>query len=236
MSPKTLSGTTEKPSGYLRHYEDAFATLDAEADVSVLELGVHEGGSLLMWLDYFTGGPIVGVDLNPVTVSDPSGRIHVYQGPQQDTALLTRIARRHAPSGFDLIVDDCAHIGEIAKTSFWHLFTHHLKRGGIYAIEDWGTGYWAGQPCYPDGMRLTKEDGSHAAGMVGFVKSLVDECGITDVTNPEWGNPPQRASKFSKMLVSPGLVLVWKASGLKIGAVETRTGVIPVASQAQSGK
>ena len=51
------------------------------------------------------------------------------------------MASKTAPDGFDIIIDDASHIGELTKTSFWHLFDHHLKPGGLYAIEDWGTGY-----------------------------------------------------------------------------------------------
>jgi len=40
-----------------------------------------------------------------------------------------------------VIIDDCSHIGELTRISFWHLFTNHLKPGGIYAIEDIGTSY-----------------------------------------------------------------------------------------------
>lgn len=47
-----------------------------------------------------------------------------------------------APGGFDIIIDDSSHIGEFTKTAFWHLVDSHLKPGGIYAIEDWFTGYW----------------------------------------------------------------------------------------------
>ena len=54
------------------------------------------------------------------------------------------------------------------------LFTRWLKPGGVYVVEDWGTGYgpkWAdGAPYAPDGT-----PGGHRAGMVGFVKELVDE-------------------------------------------------------------
>jgi hypothetical protein len=254
MESKQLSGDTEKPQDYLREYERAFASI-ANNEVKVLELGVHKGGSLFMWRDYFARGPIVGLDVNAVEIDDPTGRIHVYQGYQEDTALLTRIAQEQAQDGFDVIVDDCRHIGELAKISFWHLFKYHLKPGGIYAIEDWGTGYWSGHSYYPDGRRFhegeeaieTIRDGSllesglrklshwrivkqsarlqrllspyqyvrrfstHEYGMVGFIKQLVDECGIMDISNSDWGNPPQRPSRISRMVVRHGLVIVFKA-------------------------
>lgn len=126
---------------YLRNYEHFFSELRGR-DVKLLELGIKAGGSLLLWRDYFARGLIVGLDIEPAAVVDPTGRVRTYQGMQQDTALLDHIARETAPDGFDIIIDDCAHIGVLARASFWHLFDKHLKSGGVYVIEDWGTGYW----------------------------------------------------------------------------------------------
>jgi len=243
----------DKPKHYLLTYKEYFAPL-IENEVKLLELGVSTGSSLIMWRDYFPKGTIVGLDINVSDLGEP--RIHTYQGRQEDTALLTRIAQEHAPGGFDIIIDDCAHIGELARTSFWHLFEHHLKPGGIYAIEDWGTGYMDNHIYYPDGhtyrlgeketamhwlanrmlkqspvewphlnplQRLlrrhqyTRRFRGHDYGMVGFVKQLVDECGMSDITNPDYASrhprippTPQIPSKISRMLVVPGLVIVSK--------------------------
>jgi SAM-dependent methyltransferase len=133
---------------YLRNYEEYFRPL-LDRDVRLLELGVLKGGSLLLWRDYFERGVIAGLDLNPAQIEDPTGRIRLYQGGQQETELLDRIARECAPEGFDVIIDDCSHVGELARVSFWHLFENHLKPGGLYVIEDWGTGYW---DFWPDGV------------------------------------------------------------------------------------
>ena len=46
--------------------------------------------------------------------------------------------------------------------------------------------------------------------MVGFVKELVDECGMGDITHPEWTDRPYRASKFQRMIVSHGHVFIFK--------------------------
>ncbi|HEV3468328.1 MAG TPA: hypothetical protein VG148_03335 [Pyrinomonadaceae bacterium] len=231
---------------YLRNYDEHFRPLRGR-DVRLLELGVYHGGSLLLWRDYFERGLIAGLDLNPVRLEDPSGRIRVYQGRQQDTGLLDRIARECAPEGFDIVIDDCSHVGELTRLSFWHLFDRHLKSGGLYVIEDWGTGYWAD---WPDGVayrrppapsespfrrrlqraaarlaqrgrvglasRLkralqTRQYHSHDFGMVGFVKELVDECGMADITHPVHGTPPQRPSRFREMRLSPSHLFVFKA-------------------------
>ncbi|MCK4913151.1 MAG: hypothetical protein KAS69_00960 [Planctomycetes bacterium] len=81
------------------------------------------------------------MDLEPAHIEDSSGRIIVYEGHQEDTDLLDRIGKESAPQGFDIIVDDCSHLAELTSRSFWHLFDNHLKPGGLYVIEDWGTGY-----------------------------------------------------------------------------------------------
>ena len=138
-----------KASGLAGNYERHFAPLVGK-EIKLLELGVLKGASLLFWRDYFENGTIVGVDHNPVHIDDPTSRIHIYQGYQQNTALLDRIAREQAPDGFDVIIDDCSHIGRLTRVSFWHLFQNHLKPGGLYAIEDWGTGY---MDSWPDGRR-----------------------------------------------------------------------------------
>jgi SAM-dependent methyltransferase len=237
---------TDKFPPYLRVYEELFAPL-LERDIRLLEIGVKKGGSLLLWRDYFPRGRIVGLDVEPVEVPDPTGRIVVFQGLQQDTRLLADIGGKMAPAGFDVIIDDGSHIGEYTRTSFWFLFPRHLKPGGLYVIEDWGTGYWNS---WADGLRFggrtdppgsapreasvhetrlgayvrkalgklspamlarDRGTGGHTAGMVGFIKELVDECAMADITHPTLGTPPFRASQLERLQVTPGQVVVVKA-------------------------
>ena len=231
---------------YLRNYERVFEPW-CDKPVALLELGVYRGGSLKMWSDYFRDSTLVGLDMGRVEVDDPTGQIRTFQGEQQNTRLLDEIAAQCAPDGFDIIIDDCSHVGAPTRASFWHLFPRHLKPGGVYVIEDWGTGYW---PMYPDGDRLRQRqplrgrlaDGiasirygrtlsanvdrvlnklqreayphrlrSHDHGMAGFVKQLVDECGIGDATLPGYGIEPARTSMIRSMEVLHGHVFVHKA-------------------------
>jgi SAM-dependent methyltransferase len=253
MENKRLDATnydTDKAqhTHYLRNYEEYFQPL-IDKDIKLLELGVYKGGSLLLWRDYFEKGVIVGLDLNPVELPDESGRIRLYEGQQQDTGLLDRIAKENAPEGFDIIIDDCSHIGELTRLSFWHLFDNHLKPGGLYVIEDWSTGYWdsffdgvafsyrpklrfsprifrvkatlahfqRSAPKLNGILRMMKrffnrrQFHNHNYGLVGFIKELVDECGMADITREDRGSPPFRPSKFHDMRISPGQVLIVKA-------------------------
>ena len=136
---------TDKSELYMDRYSREFGHLFPEK-IALLELGVRRGGSLQLWRDLFPNGQIAGLDLNPVAIEDESGRIHVYQGFQQDPDVLDRLATQVAPEGFDIVIDDASHLGEYTRDSFWHLFRHHLKPGGVYVIDDWGCAYsndWA---------------------------------------------------------------------------------------------
>jgi hypothetical protein len=207
LSDRLIAGTypTDKSQEYLDNY-DCFLRRLRDKEIKLLELGVDRGGSLLMWRDYFPRGLIAGLDRRPVPLADDSGRVRVYQGPQENLGLLTKIALEVAPEGFDIIIDDCAHIAAYARASFWHLFDNHLQPGGLYSLEDWGTGYWA---AWPDGRAY---DGTnHLGGMVGFIKELIDECGMADITKPGLGRPPHRTSKFERMMISFGQCFVVKS-------------------------
>jgi len=233
--------------GYLGDFEEVLGDRRTKP-TAVLELGVFHGGSMQMWRDYFASGPVVGLDLNQIEVPDTSGRIRTYAGSQDDAVLLDRIRAECAPDGFDLIIDDCSHIGRLTKASFWHLYPRHLRPGGIYVIEDWGTGYWDtwsdGHHFDPasDGPGLGRRAGrrigsrlgrrpslvgrlgrriwrsfgpqhlpSHDYGMVGFIKQLVDECGMPDITAPGRGGlSPARPSTIQKMRLTTGHVFVFK--------------------------
>lgn len=196
---------TDKSEGYLNNYEKIFSAL-CGSKVYLLELGIFKCGSLYLWRDYFPSGNIAGLDCEKVSIEDPTNRIKIYQGLQQDTVLLDKIRKECAPNGFDIIIDDASHIAEFTKMSFWHLFNNHLKKGGYYIIEDWGTGYWES---WPDGKRYNGDN--HLAGMVGLIKELVDEAGFADITHSSRGNiKPFRESKFEYIQLSCGQAIIQK--------------------------
>lgn len=230
---------TQSP-GYIDNFERHFGDL-RDKPIKILELGVFHGGSLLMWQEYFSSGLVVGLDLKPNPLTEMPDRVRFYQGPQDDKNLLNRVAAECAPDGFDIVIDDAAHIGQLARASFYHLFQRHLKSGGIYVVEDWGTGYWGTWPdgksyrlahekCVDNTKRtlmervLTKSGwanqaetdsnfASHNFGMVGFVKELVDEVAWPDITAPNRGNSDlqHRASMIRDMTIYNGHVFIVKA-------------------------
>ncbi|HMP01150.1 MAG TPA: class I SAM-dependent methyltransferase [Gemmatales bacterium] len=222
--------TDKIPAGYFEHYDPLFAPW-VDEEIVLLEVGVQRGASLLLWRDYFPNGHIVGVDLNLPTGFEGQERIRLFQGDQTDGEVLTSMAEEAAPQGFDIIIDDASHLGLATKATFDHLFDRHLRPGGLYVIEDWGTGYWED---WPDGRRERFGEGkpplwqrvwaagsdpakepwpTHRHGMVGLVKQLVDEQGAAERLRGRHGGPSPRPSRFKQMLITPGLVVVTKHSG-----------------------
>jgi hypothetical protein len=214
--------------GYLDVY-DAIMAPWIDKEIKLLEIGVYRGGSLKLWRDYFPRGTIVGIDRKLPQHFRLGERIQVFEGSHGDKRFLSEVANKTAPGGFDIIIDDASHIGEKTKRAFWYLFDHHLKLGGLYAVEDWGTGYLDD---FPDGRKfnlrtpilrrvrslLPKRLGRrmkvpfpcHSYGMVGFIKELVDEQGAASIA---MGNKAGwRISKFKNMLITPGIVVVTKAA------------------------
>jgi hypothetical protein len=215
--------------GYLDVYDRILVPwLDKE--IKLLELGVYQGRSLELWRDYFPRATIVGIDLELPDGFIPGERIELFRGSQADTRFLSEVADKTAPDGFDIVIDDASHIGQLTRTAFWHLFDHHLKPGGLYAIEDWGTGYLDN---FPDGKRLdivnspsppaqalSSEASNHnikvpfpchSYGMVGFIKELVDEQGAASVTMGR-SIGENRASRFKEMIITPCIVFVSKTA------------------------
>jgi len=180
-----LKNVSHMLDNYQRHFEPY-----QDREIVLLELGIYEGGSLRLWEEFFPKGSIIGVDCNR---GDRSyGRITEYGGQQQDIELLSRIAAAHAPDGFDIIIDDCSHVGSLTRTSFIHLFYKHLKSGGLYSVEDWGVSYeggsWEGEPYAGK---------NHLFGIVGFVKDRIDTMQPSD----KWEGPIESVTFYQEQII-----------------------------------
>ena len=164
MSARSFD-TDKCSSGYLELYLER-----VRQPKRVLEVGVQSGGSLLLWCDVWPELElVVGVDMAEPT-GPLSNKIVFYKADQTDEGRLQEIAGRHGP--FDLVIDDASHVGDKSWRTFQALWPH-VRSEGIYAVEDWGTGYWGR---WPDGSTYEPlPPPGHAAGMVGTIKRLVDE-------------------------------------------------------------
>ena len=178
-----LDEGTRKP----RHYFDVYgAYLGSLAlqPISILELGVYSGASLLIWREFFPNANIVGLDVRPaperIQPLIERGEIHFVQGDQSSEDALRQCVALTATGRFDVIIDDASHIAALSRLSFQFLFPHGLRDRGLYFVEDYGTGY---MPEFHDGAQFARTPQtsdahvfpSHQWGMVGWMKQLIDE-------------------------------------------------------------
>ena len=140
---------TPKPRhGYLKTYENNFnAAIDREKVTSFCELGISRGASLIAWKRYFPNAKIIGIDNREKTLyplkgpsfyevsekflGDQSKDISIEIGDAFDKDFLKSVAKKHG--GFDIVLDDCSHIGKQMRLSFEALWQHTRF---LYTIED----------------------------------------------------------------------------------------------------
>ncbi len=132
---------SDKWSSYLVEYQRLFCEYQ-DRPVSLLEIGIQNGGSLEIWGKYFAKArTITGCDINDrcgaLKFEDP--RIAVVVGDANSDPVQGKILERSAD--FDLIIDDGSHTsGDIVK-SFARYFPR-LNAGGIFLAEDLHCSYW----------------------------------------------------------------------------------------------
>ena len=103
-------------------------------DVHVLEIGVHSGGSLEMWRDYF--GPncrLYGVDIEEACKSYANEQTEIFIGDQEDRNFW-RDFKGRVPV-LDVLIDDGGHKTGQQIVTIEEMLPH-LRPGGVYLCED----------------------------------------------------------------------------------------------------
>ncbi len=154
---------SDKWSAYFPVYERTLGPL-RQRPLSMLEIGVQNGGSLDVWSRYFPNATvIVGCDIDErcarLTYEDPRVRVVVADANADagEAGVL-----RHATS-FDVVIDDGSHLSDHIIQSFLTYF-QHLKPGGVYIVEDTHTLFWE-----PWGGGILKRNSAQA-----FFKLIAD--------------------------------------------------------------
>jgi cephalosporin hydroxylase len=107
-----------------------------DKELKILEIGIADGQSLLIWSDYFKNSIIVGIDIHKIDVEEKNlnkKNIRVHQGSQSDKKFINEIINQYG--NFDIIIDDGLHTKYAAKQMVDVAFKY-LNDGGYYIIED----------------------------------------------------------------------------------------------------
>lgn len=142
----SLEKISDKWDPYFDVYERHFARFVGQAP-RVLEIGVQNGGSIDMWLEYFgPGTQVVGIDIDPACLNHQypeSARVEI--GDQGDPQFWQMFLQKH--TNFDIIVDDGGHYMQQQILTLETLWPH-LNQNGVMLVEDTHTSYlapWGGQ-------------------------------------------------------------------------------------------
>ncbi len=167
----------DKWSGYLDEYERVFAPF-RDRPVTMLEIGVQNGGSLEIWSRCFPNAVrIVGCDIDPAcgTLRFDDPRIAVVVGNATGDSTERAIAGL-APA-FDLVIDDGSHdAADIIRT--FARYAGRLAPGGLYVVEDLHCSY---RQAFQGGLY-------HPYSPMAFFKRLAD-----GINQEHWGAGKTRA-------------------------------------------
>lgn len=130
-----------KHTTYFDSYDYFFENY-RDKEITFVEIGILDGGSLFMWRDYF--GPkarIIGVDLNPDAKKWEKDGFEIHIGSQADQAFWKNFVDE--VGAVDVVLDDGGHTysQQIITTDS---LLPHINDGGIIVVEDTHTSYLNG--------------------------------------------------------------------------------------------
>ncbi len=126
---------SDKWASYLTYYDMLFAPL-RDRPLTMLEIGVQNGGSLETWAEYFAQATtLIGCDIDPkcagLRYADP--RVHVVVGDANSLEAFQAIGAL-APE-LDVVIDDGSHVSRDVINAFINYFPR-VRPGGVYVVED----------------------------------------------------------------------------------------------------
>ena len=121
--------------GTIHTYIDAYDNMltPYRNNSTVLEIGIYEGLSLMMWNEYFNNSKIVGIDINDKETFDKlrSDGIDIIINNASNPEILNDLV----DYTFDVVIDDGSHILSEQIATF-NILKDKMNQGGIYIIED----------------------------------------------------------------------------------------------------
>ena len=130
-----------KHSSYFQVYAELLDRY-RDKEITFVEIGVLNGGSLFMWRDYF--GPkvrIIGIDFNPMARRWENDGFEIFIGSQSDPLFWKGVFS--IIGDVDIILDDGGHTYEQQIVTA-HECIPRIRDGGLLIVEDTHTSYFKG--------------------------------------------------------------------------------------------
>lgn len=132
-------GGTDKTSDH--SYADLYDLILApyhNRPINLLEIGIYQGGSLLMWQHYFPDAVVSGVDIDSRGMHEANAQrldydyLRLYYGDAYTLQMLETLMQADA---YDIIIDDGPHTLQ-SQIFAAYRYSSLLAPGGILVIED----------------------------------------------------------------------------------------------------
>jgi len=133
---------SDKWESYLDVYSEIFYNKRDKDGLTLLEVGIQNGGSLQTWLTYFTRiKKLIGTDIDPKCskLKYKSKKVELVIGDINDNLTIEKITK--IEKKFDIIIDDGSHLSSDIIITFLNLFKY-IKNDGMYIAEDLHCSYW----------------------------------------------------------------------------------------------
>lgn len=124
---------SRKHTSYFQVYDELFGKY-VDQEITFVEVGVLNGGSLFMWRHFF--GPkarIIGVELNPLAKKWEQDGFEIYIGSQADPAFWEDLFKKIGK--VDVLLDDGGHFNDQQIITTLAAIPH-VKDGGMVVVED----------------------------------------------------------------------------------------------------
>ncbi|NBP57805.1 class I SAM-dependent methyltransferase [bacterium] len=129
--PELTVFTDKYDLGYIdEFYEDLFSPI-RYSTTSILEIGIKNGGSILLWKEYFPNATVIGIDIHSTNnLKNKDKIIQII-----DDAYSKSTISKFEENSFDIIIDDGPHTTE-SQIFFLKEYFKLLKPGGVMILED----------------------------------------------------------------------------------------------------
>lgn len=149
-----------KHSNYFEIYDEILNKYQNKK-ITIVEIGILNGGSLFMWKNYFKKkARIIGIDLNPKAKKWQKYGFEIFIGDQSNINFWEYFFKKVGK--VDIIIDDGGHTNKQQIITVRETIPY-IKKGGVLIIEDVHASY------------MTKFSNPSKYSLINFCKKLVDQ-------------------------------------------------------------
>ena len=150
-----------KHSTYFDVYDEIFSKYQGK-EITFVEVGILDGGSLFMWRDFFGNkARIIGVEFNPDGKKWEEHGFEIYIGDQSDNNFWKDTFEKIGP--IDLLLDDGGHTFEQQIVTVEESLKY-INDGGKVVVEDTHTSY------------MKDFGGPSMFSFISYAKKKIDKC------------------------------------------------------------